>query len=364
MANPNCRRVAVNVIFSLLSVLSGFVRPLGAASVEDIALMNRADRQKILLEGAKKEGKVSWYTTLIVDQVVRPVKDAFEKEYPFIQLEFFRGNSERIVQKMLAEYQAKRYDVDLIDGTVSPTMVRRAGYLQRFYSPMLAEYPAELKDAQGFWGTTNLYFFATGYNTRMVKPNEVPKTYEDLANPRWKGQMMWSTSRGSGAPIFIGTILNAMGMEAGKAYLQKLKAQNIAKTTASNRQVLDLTIAGEYPLALQIFNHHAYISKSAGAPVDWQPHEPVTATIQTIALAKSAAHPHAAMLFLDFAMSEKGQKVFQQSNYLPSHPKVPAKQVDLKPGGGRFKRVHYINPDVQYDKGNEWVDYFNNVFVK
>ena len=243
-------------------------------------------------------------------------------------------------------------------------MVRRANLLQRFYSPVLADYTAELKDSQGYWGSTNLYFFATGYNTRMVKPNEVPKTYEDLLNPRWKGQMMWSTSRGSGAPIMIGTILNTMGPEAGKAYLQKLKAQNIAKSTASNRQILDLTIAGEYPLSLHIFNHHAYISKSAGAPVDWQPHEPVTATIQTIALAKNTPHPHAAMLLLDFVMSEKGQKVFQQSNYLPAHPKVPAKQADLKPGGGRFKRAYYIDPDVQYDKGNDWVEYFNNVFMK
>jgi ABC-type Fe3+ transport system substrate-binding protein len=335
-----------------------------AATVEEVALMNRSDRQKILVEGAKKEGKLSWYTTLIVDQVVRPVKAAFEKEYPFVQIEFFRGNSERIVQKMLAEYQAKRYAVDIVDGTVSPTMVQRAGYLQRFHSPLLAEYPAELKDPQGFWGTTNLYFFATGYNTKMIKPNEVPKTYEDLLKPRWKGQMIWSTSRGSGAPIFIGKILNTMGAEAGKAYLQKLKTQAIAKTTASNRQVLDLAIAGEYPLALHIFNHHAFISKSAGAPVDWQPHEPVTATIQTVALAKNAAHPHTAMLFLDFVMSQKGQKVFQQSNYLPSHPKVPAKQVDLKPGGGRFTRAYYINPDAQYDEGNGWVEYFDNVFVK
>ena len=362
------RRISVSsinlfVLFAL-AVLIGIVVSSSAATVEEIALLNRVDRQKILVDGAKKEGKISLYTTLIVDQVVRPVKDAFEKEYPFIQVEFFRGNAERLVQKMLAEYQAKRYDVDIIDGTVSPTMVRRAGYLQRFYSPVLADYPADLKDSQGFWGSTNLYFFATGYNTRMVKPNEVPKTYEDLLNPRWKGQMMWSTSRGSGAPIFTGTILNTMGPEAGKAYLQKLKTQNIAKTTASNRQVLDLTIAGEYPLALQIFNHHAYISKTAGAPVDWMPHEPVTATIQTIALAKNSPHPHAAMLFIDFAVSEKGQKVFQQSNYLPSHPKVPAKQADLKPGGGRFKRAFYINPDTQYDKGNDWVDYFNNVFVK
>jgi len=346
----------ITLAFSAHSVL--------AATVEEIALMNRADRQKILVEGARKEGKVSLYTTLIVDQVIRPVKDAFEKEYPFLQVEFFRGNAERLVQKMMAEYQGKRYEVDIIDGTVSPTMVRRANLLQRFYTPMFAEYPAELKDSQGFWGSTNLYFFATGYNSRMIKPNEVPKTYEDLLNPRWKGQMMWSTSRGSGAPIFTGTILNTMGAEAGKAYLQKLKAQNIAKTTASNRQVLDLTIAGEYQLALQRFNHHASISKSAGAPVDWQLHEPVTATVQRTALANNSPHPHAAMLFLDFVLSERGQKVFQQSNYLPSHPKVPAKQVDLKPGGGRFTRAYYINPDAQYDKGNEWVEYFNNVFLK
>src|SRR6476620_2639488 len=102
-----------------LLLLTAVCRAAGAASVEEIALMNRADRQKILLEGAKKEGKISWYTTLIVDQVVRPVKEAFEREYPFLQVEFFRGNAERLVQKMFAEYQAKRYDVDLIDPTVS-----------------------------------------------------------------------------------------------------------------------------------------------------------------------------------------------------------------------------------------------------
>ena len=198
----------------------------------------------------------------------------------------------------------------------------------------------------------------------MLRPNELPKTYEDLLHPRWKGQMMWSTSRGSGAPQFIGNILLTMGQEEGKAYLQKLKGQNIAKSTASARQILDLVIAGEYPLAVQIFNHHAYISKAAGAPVEWQPLEPVTATINTIGLAKNAPRPHAAMLFLDFLLSKKGQKIVQVSNYLPSHPEMPALQADLKPGGGRFKKANYINPDVLYDQGNEWVDYFQNQFLK
>jgi len=335
-----------------------------AASVEEIALYNKPDRQKMLVEGARKEGKITWYTSLIVDQVVRPVKDAFEKEYPLLQIEFFRGNSERLVQRMFAEYQAKKYEVDIADGTVTAPMVKQAGYLQRFYSPHLAEYPAELKDPQGFWAVSNLYFFSLGYNTRMVKPNEVPKTYEDLLNPRWKGQMMWSTSRGSGAPMMIGNLFQTMGQEKARAYLQKLKGQNVAKTTASNRQLLDLVIAGEYPIALHIFNHHAHISKSAGAPVDWYALEPASATINTISPVTRSPHPHATMLLIDFILSEKGQRVFQAVNYLPSHPKVPAKQPDLKPGGGRFKRALYFTPDSQLNEGNAWVEYFENNFLK
>ena len=341
-----------------------FTRLSWGATVEDVALMKSAERQKLLVAGAKKEGKVTFYTGLIVDQVVRPLKEGFEKEYPFVQVDFFRGNSENIARRVLAEYQAKRYDVDLVSGSAATSMVQRAGFMQRFYSPHLAEYPAELKDAKGFWGSTNVYFMTLGYNTRSVKASDLPKTYEDLLHPRWKGQMMWSTSRGSGAPQFIGNILLAMGQESGKAYLQKLKGQNIAKSTASARQILDLVIAGEYPLAVQIFNHHAYISKTAGAPVEWQPLEPVTATINTIGLAKNSPRPHAAMLFLDFLLSKRGQRIFQATSYLPAHPEIPALQADLKPGGGRFKKANYIDPDVLYDRGNEWVDYFQNQFLK
>jgi iron(III) transport system substrate-binding protein len=335
-----------------------------AASVEEIALLKSNNREKILVEGAKKEGKLMFYTGLIVDQVVRPLKQAFEKEYPFLQVEFFRGNSERIAQRILAEYQAKRYEVDIISGSAATTMVKQAGYMQRFYSPHLAEYPTELKDANGFWGSTNVYFMTLGYNTRMVKPGDVPKAYEDLLHPRWKGQMMWSTSSGSGAPQFIGNILMTMGEEKGKAYLQKLKQQNIAKSTASARQILDLVIAGEYPLAIQIFNHHAYISRQAGAPVDWQPLEPVTATINTVGLAKNAPRPHASMLFLDFLLSKRGQKVVQLANYLPSHPEMAALQVDLKPGGGRFKKANYLSPEIIQEKSDRWSDYFQKEFMK
>src|SRR5207247_9069729 len=135
-----------------------------------------------------------------------------------------------------AAYPATRYDIDGGSGRAATSIVERAGFMQRFYSPHLAEYPAELKDSKGFWGSTNVYFMTLGYNTRNVKANELPKSYEDLLNPRWKGQMMWSTSCGSGALQFIGNILLTLGQEAGEAYLQKIKDQKIAKSTASARQ--------------------------------------------------------------------------------------------------------------------------------
>ncbi|MGZ8487779.1 MAG: hypothetical protein ACXWW4_04520 [Candidatus Binatia bacterium] len=108
------------VVFStvvLLTISLRFSHLSPAASVDDVALLKFAERQKILVEGARKEGKLTFYTTLIIEQVVRPLKDAFEKEYPFIQMEYFRGNSDRVTQKLFAEYQAKRYAVDVVDGS-------------------------------------------------------------------------------------------------------------------------------------------------------------------------------------------------------------------------------------------------------
>ena len=146
-----------NLVMRLLLALAAAVVTVPvtvarAATVEDVALMKSANREKILIEGAKKEGKISFYTGLIVDQVVRPVKDAFEKEYPFLQMEFFRANAERLAQRMLAEYQAKRYEVDVVSGSAAATMLQRAGLMQRFYSPPIAEYPPRAERRQRFLG--------------------------------------------------------------------------------------------------------------------------------------------------------------------------------------------------------------------
>jgi len=169
------RRAMIRAAYAALVIIFTppfLPRHLPAASVESIANMKSADRQKVLVEGAKKEGKVIFYTGLIVDQLVRPLKDAFEKEYPFLQVDFFRGNSEAVAQRVLIEYQAKKYDVDVVSGSAATGMVQRAGYMQRFYSPELAAYPSGLKDPKGFWGSTNVYFMTLGY--KRTKTCSIP----------------------------------------------------------------------------------------------------------------------------------------------------------------------------------------------
>jgi iron(III) transport system substrate-binding protein len=364
MAIPSWRLWRSLIVLLCATVaLTGAVGRVYGASVEEVALLNRPDRQKTLEEGAQKEAKLLWYSTLIVNQALIPLKLAFEKEYPFVHVEYFRANSQKLVQRMIAEYQAKRFDVDIIDGT-SSTMIRKVGLMQRFYSPYLQEYPANLKDPQGYYAVPNVYFMTLGYNTNLVPPNEVPKTMNDLLDPKWKGKMIWSTSAGSGAPVFIGNTLMTMGEEKGKAYLQKLATQNIAKSTASNRAVLDMVIAGEYAIAINIFNYHAVISKNSGAPVNWQALEPVPGLVKSLGLATNSPHPYAAMLLIDFLISKDGQKIFQQLGYLPAHPDVPAKTADLKPGGGRFTKVNYMSPETLFEKEDSWVKLFEQLFFK
>jgi iron(III) transport system substrate-binding protein len=358
----SCSLTALTLITTLGLIVTPCRAP--ALTVEEVALAKGANRQQILEEGAIKEKKLLWYSTMIVNQSLRPIKNAFEKKYPFVQVEYYRADSDQIAQRIMSEYQGKRFDVDIMDGTSTTAPLKKAGFLQRFFSPQLRDYPAQLKDPESYWAVPNVYFMTLGYNTQLVRPNEVPRSLNDLLSPKWTGKMVWSTSGGSGAPVFLGNTLMTMGQEKGMAYLQQLSKQNVAKSTASNRAILDMVIAGEYAIAINIFNYHAVISRSTGAPVDWQPLEPVPGQVKTLGLAKNAPHPHASMLLVDFLLSKEGQNLLRDLDYLPAHPEVPAKVADLKPGAGKFTKVNYIAPELLAEKEGVWVDLFQKLFFK
>ncbi len=329
-------------------------------TVAQVASLSGPDRQTILEDGARREGALLWYTTLIVNQAVRPLIDGFNQKYPYVKVDQWRANDPELVQRVSNEYQARRYEVDIVDGITGPALLKAAGMVEKYDSPSLAPYPKDLRDPDGYWNATNLYFMTEGINTKLVSKDEAPKTYEDLLNPRWKGQMGWTTSAGSGGPTFVGNVLQTMGQERGMAYLEQLSKQGIRNISA--RAVLDQVIAGEFPIALQIFNHHTVISAQQGAPSDWIPLEPVPALQNSSALAKNAPHPYAAMLFLDYIYSEEGQRTLQQADYLPAHPDVPAKVPTLKPEQGNFK-ANVMSPDDMVKHDQEWNDLFRRLFL-
>jgi len=291
-----------------------------------------------LYEAAKKEGQITWYTTLIVKQAVRPIVAAFEKKYPGIKIRYSRANSSATAIKILSEGKAGRITGDVFDGTSNAEPLKDAGLVEKWTPEGISAYPVEYRDPEGYWSVTHLYFLTPGINTSLVSKKDAPKTFEDLLNPKWRGKMAWSpSSTTSGAAGFIGNVLYAMGEEKGMAYLRKLAKQNIIPVNASARKVLDQAIAGEYPIALQIFNHHTVISAKKGAPVTWIPMEPVTNVLSTVGLIKGAPHPNAGKLLIEFLLSVEGQKVLQKANYLPAMPSVPAKVPSLKPKEGGFK---------------------------
>jgi ABC-type Fe3+ transport system substrate-binding protein len=315
-----------------------------------------------VIDAAKKEGEVVWYSTQIINQLVRPIAAAFEKKYPGIKVRYTRANATEVAVKILTEDRAGRPQSDVFDGTSTVVPLKQEGYVLQWLPEAAKDYPNLYKDPQGYWIASNLYINTPGYNTELVPKGTQPKTYQDLLDPKWSGKIAWnslpSTSGGVG---FIGTVLAEMGDDRGMAYLRAFAKQKVANVPAAARQVLDQVIAGEYALALQIFNHHAVISAKKGAPVDWIKMEPATGSLSVIAIHKSAPHPNAAKLLVDFIISREGQEVFRAAEYLPADPVVPALDPTLKPEEGHF-RVHFFSPEAIEENLAKWKRVFDELF--
>ncbi len=311
-------------VLAALAVLIG-AQPACALSANDIVDYQGADREQKLIEGAAREGQVVLYSAMIVNQTLRPLAAAFAKKYPFLKMTYWRADSEELLPKISAEVRGRNVVADLFEGSGGGEVAVAAGLTQPFYSPVLAEYPAAYRDPTGNLAPTRLSYFGIAYNTRQVAADRVPKTYEDLLDPRWKGRMAWPYAT-TGRYLFLINLRLAWGEDRAMAYFKKLAEQKIINfASGSARTLVDRVIAGEYPIALNIYAHHPLISAAKGAPVDTRLLDPVPSVAGTISVVKDAPHPHAAMLLLDFILSREGQEILSDADYFPANPDVPAR---------------------------------------
>jgi iron(III) transport system substrate-binding protein len=313
-----------------------------------------------LIAKARQEGQVTYYTDLIVEQVVRPLTAAFETKYG-IKVSFVRGDSQVNSVKLLNEFKAGRVMADVFGLTSGMEILIDAGAVRPFTAANGDELPAHYRDPDRYWVASNVYVMQPGFNTTLVPTAQRPKTYDDLLAPYWKDKMVWKMNDLSGAPGFIGNILTSMGEERGMDYLRKLSGQRIKMVNASARALLDQVIGGEYPMALQIFNHHAAISAEKGAPVDWLRLSPASVNPSLMGLPKNAPRPNAGLLFVEFVASKEGQTIFQKANYLPARPDVPPLTANLIPENGGFAAT-VITPALTAKSMSHWDSVFNQLF--
>ncbi len=313
-----------------------------------------------LIAKAKKEGRVVYYTDLIVDQIVRPMVAAFEAKYG-VKVDFARADSQDTIIKLLNEHRAGSVRADVFGVTSGLKALIDVGAIRPFKPVGAAAIPPEFKDPDNNWVSTNFYVMTPAVNTNLVPGSERPKTYADLLNPRWKDKIVWKPNDMSGAPGFIGNVLRTMGDADGMAYLQKLKGQNVRSVPGSARAVLDQVIAGEYPLVLQIFNHHAALSAARKAPVEWLRMEPAMVQMTLVSLPKGSPNPNAGELFVEFMLSKEGQTLFQKANYFPTRSDTPPSDPSLAPATGNFK-ANFITPDEIARDYEKWHKIYIDLF--
>lgn len=316
----------------------------------EIYLYRGADREARLAERAKKEGPVVFYSTMTV-QDGRVLLAAFERKYG-VKVTHWRGSAEKIVQRAMAESRAGRHEVDVIEtSTHRMEVLRREGVLEDFHTPAFDELsPAAFARQHRQYVADRFAFFVLGYNTKLVRPEEVPSSYEDLLHPRWAGRLAIESTD----VLWFAAVVKAMGEEKGLAYFRRLAAM---KPMIRSGHILaaQLVASGEIPLLVTAYNNNIETLKQNGAPVEWKPIAPVFGQASAIAVARHSRRPHAALLFTDFVLSRDGQELLKSVNRVPA---------SLAVDSALNKFPHQmIDPALALDDGDKWDKLWSGLFL-
>jgi len=338
---------AAGILLALFAVQAPAQAPADSSRV---AQLQGPDRQQRLVEGAKKEGELTVYTSAPVDDVA-VLTGAFEKKYG-VKVKVWRAASEKVLQRAVTEARANRFDVDVID-TNGPEMegLHREKLLQEVKSPYLGDVIPQAIMPHREWVGTRLNIFTAAYNTKLVKKEELPKTYEDLLDPKWKGRL------GIEAEDFdwFSGVIAVMGEAKGVKLFQDIVAKNGISVRKGHTLLTNLVASGEVPLALTVYNYKAEQLKNKGAPIDWFAFPPAIARPNGSGVLKRAPHPHAAVLYFDFMLSD-AQALLAKRDFIPTNKKIDS-PLNKMP-------IRFVDSAVILDQEAKWSNLYHEIFTK
>ena len=282
-----------------------------------------------VIEAAKKEGgEIEAYAALRTETSMTVWK-MFETKYPFLKVKQYKADSDKMLQRLATEYRAKKYLVDVLNfgGGFHTQVLIDQGIAGAYLSPETKHYAPAFKDKNGLW--TTLYYnpLTIVYNAKALAPNERPKDWFDLLNPKLKGRLALEQEQ----VTWYAGMLKRYGAEKAKHYMQALAKLDPRPEQSSRGNAL--LAAGEFAVYVGR-GHVAEMFKKKGAPVEWIKNpDPLVVQPATVQIAKNPPHPNSAKLLIDFMLSEQVAELLAKEQRLPGRSNA----INLDPA---FKEIN------------------------
>jgi iron(III) transport system substrate-binding protein len=331
-------------LFVSLGPTGAFSQGAGPTVVE-IASYAGPDRIAKLVAGAKKDGAVNVYTSETVEDI-GALSLAFEAKYG-IKLNVWRGSSEDILQRAVVEARGGRFNADAFEtGATTMESLHRELLLQQIDTPASADLAPEAIQPHHEWIGTRYNIFVAAYNTRLVAGTDLPKGYGDLADPKWKGKLGIEADDSD----WFGAVVEALGEERGLKLFRDIVATNGLSVRKGHTLLANLVVSGEVPLAISTYFYKVAQLKERGAPIDSLTIAPVVARFEGAGVARRAPHPYAAVLFMEFMLTD-AQDILAKRDFFPADVKVKPMPAALT----------FLDPAKALDQSRKWSKYYRDI---
>jgi iron(III) transport system substrate-binding protein len=328
--------------------LSGPCALAQSSKVAEVAAYQGADRQQRLVEGAKREKELTFYSSIPPEDIAALVA-AFDRKYG-IKVKVWRADSEGFLQRILGEARARRFEVDIMAGSSSALEpLYRENLLAEVKSPYLADIIPAAIPPHRQWVAVYLSLFVQAYNSHLVGKESLPASYVDLVRPQWKDKL------GIEAEDFdwFAEVVQVLGEERGLRLFRDIMATNGISVRKGHSLLNNLVAAGEVPLALTDYGFLAEQSKRKGAPLDWFVIAPAIARATAQGMARNAPHPYAAVLFYDYLISDAQPILASRAFMTASRNIEPFYKGPLK----------LIDSAAMLDQARKWQDLFQKTII-
>jgi iron(III) transport system substrate-binding protein len=314
--------------------LTVFAAPARAATPEPVAIT------PALVDAATREGKVVLYSSMDLP-VGEKLGKAFEAKYPGIAVQIERSGSERLFQRIAQEFGSGIRAADIVNTTDASHIIswKKNGWMAPFVTEDMAQhFLPQFRDPDGMSATSRIFLSSIAYNTSLVKPEDAPRSFVDLLDPKWAGKMV------KGHPAYSGTIMTAtfqIVRELGWEYLEKLSKQRVMQVQSSTDPPKKLAL-GERAVMADGNEYGVVLLREAGQPVDTvYPTEGAPTISGPTGIFVPAPHPNAARLFQAWLHTRETQQFF--TDYTAQYSAHA--QVQSKPGRRKISDIKLMKED-------------------